>query len=88
MPPPPSTAFSSTGSPSASPHAADSSRSRAADWSSPWYPGSSGTPAASISRFAASFEPIARIADAGGPMNVSPAPTTASANCAFSERKP
>ena len=43
---------------------------------------------ASISRFAASFEPIARIADAGGPMNVSPAPTTASANCAFSERKP
>ena len=39
-------------------------------------------------RFAALFEPIARIADAGGPMNTTPARSQASAKSSFSERKP
>jgi hypothetical protein len=34
------------------------------------------------------FEPIAAIAFAGGPMNVSPASFTRSAKSAFSERNP
>ena len=36
-------------------------------------PGTIGTPAAAISSRARVFEPIASIADAGGPMNVDPA---------------
>ena len=42
----------------------------------------------SISDFAADFDPIARIAAAGGPTKVSPAAAQASANSAFSDRKP
>jgi autotransporter-associated beta strand protein len=47
-----------------------------------------GTPAASISAFAALLPPMARIAAAGGPTKHTPAATQASANAAFSERKP
>ena len=36
--------------------------------------GSSGTPDVSINAFAADFDPIARIADAGGPTNRPPIP--------------
>ena len=41
-----------------------------------------------MSAFAADFEPIARIAEAGGPMKTIPACAQASAKSAFSERKP
>jgi hypothetical protein len=48
----------------------------------------SGTPAFSIKALADDFEPIARIADAGGPMKTMPAAAQASAKPSFSERKP
>jgi hypothetical protein len=51
-------------------------------------PGTIGTPAACISSRARVLEPIASIAAAGGPMNVTPASSSARANAAFSARKP
>ena len=48
----------------------------------------SGTPDRCISAFAADLDPMTRIADAGGPIKVTPADTQASANSAFSDRKP
>ena len=87
FPPPPSTALRSTGLPSPKPHVRLRS-SVSQSCAVPWYPGSSGTPASSISRFAASLDPMSRIDCAGGPMKASPASlATASANSAFS-RKP
>ena len=50
--------------------------------------GSTGTPAAAISFLASTLEPIAAIAAGGGPIQISPASSTACANSAFSERKP
>ena len=47
-----------------------------------------GTLAFSISALARSFKPMARIALAGGPTKVMPAFAHASANSAFSDRKP
>ncbi len=41
-----------------------------------------------MAAFDALFEPIARIADAGGPTKIKPASTLASANAAFSDRNP
>ncbi len=63
-PPPPAEALTSTGKPIS---ASDSTV----------VSGSTGTPAARISALASIFEPIAAIADAGGPIHVSPASTTA-----------
>ena len=51
-------------------------------------PGTIGTPAFAISSRARVLEPIASIADAGGPMKVIPASSSAAANPAFSARKP
>ena len=51
-------------------------------------PGTIGTPAPFISSRARVLEPIASIADAGGPMNVMPASSSRLANAAFSARKP
>ncbi len=51
-------------------------------------PGSTGTPAAAISAFASSFEPIDAIASGVGPTKVSPAAAQSRANPAFSERNP
>ena len=51
-------------------------------------PGTIGTPAFSISSRAAVFEPIASMAEAGGPMNAMSASSHALANAAFSARKP
>lgn len=50
--------------------------------------GSTGTPAAAISRLASILEPIASTASGGGPIQVSPASRTARANAAFSDRNP
>ena len=47
-----------------------------------------GTPAACIACRARVFEPISSIASGGGPIQVSPASSTARANAAFSARKP
>ena len=47
-----------------------------------------GTPASRMRVRAAVFEPMSAIADAGGPIHVSPAASTASAKAAFSARKP
>ncbi len=47
-----------------------------------------GTPASRIRRRASVFDPIASIASGGGPIQVSPAASTARANRAFSARKP
>ena len=74
-PPPPADALTSTGR-SASVTAAGSSS------------GSTGTPASAMSFLASTLEPIAAIAAGGGPIQVSPASSTACANAAFSERKP
>ncbi len=51
-------------------------------------PGTIGTPAACIRSRAAIFEPIASIAPGGGPIQTSPAASTARAKSAFSARKP
>ena len=51
-------------------------------------PGTTGTPAAIISRRARVFSPMAIMDAAEGPMKVSPAAATASENAGFSERKP
>jgi len=51
-------------------------------------PGTIGTPAPAIISRARVFEPIASIADAGGPMNVIPRSSSARANAAFSARNP
>jgi hypothetical protein len=47
-----------------------------------------GTPAAFIRSRASVFDPIASIASGGGPIQVSPASSTARANAAFSARNP
>ena len=79
-------------------------------WSSPWYPGVTGTPAATMifldslwahahgAQWAHApsqqhththlLEPMESMADAGGPMNVTPAFSHIRANLAFSDRKP
>ena len=75
-PPPPADALTSSGKPT----------SDVADTSS--LHGSVGTPASRISRLAPSFDPIAAIAAAGGPTQISPAATTCSAKPAHSERNP
>ena len=51
-------------------------------------PGTIGTPASFISSRARVFEPIASIAEAGGPMKVIPFSSSAVAKAAFSARKP
>ena len=51
-------------------------------------PGTMGTPASAISSRARVFDPIASIAEAGGPMKVMPASSRAAANAAFSARNP
>ena len=51
-------------------------------------PGTIGTPAARIRSRAAIFEPMASIASGGGPIQVSPASSTALAKSAFSARNP
>jgi len=48
----------------------------------------SGTPAFCISALAADLLPMARMADAGGPMKATSAASQASANSSFSDRKP
>jgi hypothetical protein len=50
--------------------------------------GSVGTFASAIRTLASSFDPIMAITFAGGPIQVRPAPVTASANSARSARKP
>jgi hypothetical protein len=62
--------------------------SSAGSLSWPWYPGTSGTPACSISAFAAALLPIAAIAFGGGPMKTRPASAQALAKSSFSLRKP
>jgi hypothetical protein len=47
-----------------------------------------GTPASCIAVRAAVFDPISSIAAGGGPIQTSPASSTARANPAFSARKP
>ena len=83
MPPPPEAALSMTGKPIFL-AAADGFLGRVAASR----PGRSGTPAALILSRAAVFEPIARIALAGGPMNAMPARSHASGSAGFSLRKP
>jgi hypothetical protein len=41
-----------------------------------------------MSAFAAAFDPIAAMAETGGPMNTSPAASHACANASFSDRNP
>ena len=51
-------------------------------------PGTIGTPAAAMRRRAPILEPIASIADGGGPIQIRPASSQARAKAAFSARKP
>ena len=73
-PPPPADALTSTG--------------KSVIWSGSVQVGSIGTPASASSAFASILSPIAAIALAGGPTQVSPASITAAAKSAFSARKP
>ena len=74
-PPPPADAFTSTGR-SASVTASGASSS------------STGTPAAAMSRLDSILEPMDSMAATGGPIQVSPAASTAAAKSAFSDRNP
>ncbi len=56
--------------------------------SAPVAPGTMGTPAARIAARAAVLFPISSIASGGGPIQTSPASSTARAKAAFSARKP
>ena len=51
-------------------------------------PGATGTPAAAIRFRALILSPIASIASASGPTQISPASATVRAKSAFSDRKP
>ena len=51
-------------------------------------PGTIGTPASCMSSRARVFDPMASIAEAGGPMNTVPFSSSALAKAAFSARKP
>mmetsp|Transcript_20450 Transcript_20450/g.48692 ORF Transcript_20450/g.48692 Transcript_20450/m.48692 type:complete len:295 (+) Transcript_20450:1225-2109(+) len=84
FPPPPITAFTSSGNPMR----AASAPSLDGSWSSPWYPGTTGTPAADMISLASRLSPKLRIAEAGGPTNLTPLFAQASAKQAFSDRKP
>ena len=84
LPPPPADALTRTGRPTASAAA----RTPASVWSAGVSPGTTGTPARTISARAPSFEPMLAMASGGGPTNVSPASRHAAANAAFSDRKP
>ncbi len=83
MPPPPAVLFSITGKPMR----AAELRASSALASSP-LPGSSGTPCTSAISRDVCFKPNERICSGVGPMNATPARSHASANSAFSERKP
>ena len=82
-PPPPATAFAKIGNPMASEAARSSSRSLLGGDDR-----STGTPAAIACSFAVTLLPALRSTRAGGPMNVMPAASHASASSGFSERKP
>src|SRR5438094_551347 len=82
VPPPPPDGLSITGKP-----ILRASSSALAGSTAP-LPGVTGTPLMAASRRAASLEPSARMADAGGPMNLIPAASHASGNAGFSARKP
>ncbi len=82
LPPPPAEALTRTGKPISAAAAAGSAPSRSS------WPGTIGTPAASISARARTFEPIASIACGGGPIQTRPASPTRVANSAFSARNP
>lgn len=84
-PPPPPAALTMTGYPISN---AMRSTEAGSSGSAVSGPGTQGTPAAIIARFAAILSPMIAIDEAGGPMKISPAFSTASANAAFSDRKP
>jgi hypothetical protein len=65
--------------------AAISAGSAGRSWSGP---GTQGTPACRIARFAATLSPMIRMQAALGPTKTSPAASTLAANSAFSDRKP
>ncbi len=81
-PPPPAEALTSNGQPIAFSSASSGSASPTVR------EGSVGTPASRMSSFAPIFEPIASIAEAGGPTHASPAAVTSSAKAADSDRNP
>jgi hypothetical protein len=62
--------------------------SRCSAWSSPWYPGTTGTLALDISPLASDLSPMAWMAAAGGPTKAMPRSSQALAKPAFSDRKP
>ena len=68
--------------------AASATAASSASATIPWLPGTTGTPAAAISRRAWSFSPIIRRMSGEGPMNVICEASHTSAKLAFSERKP
>ncbi len=84
MPPPPPAALTAIGYPISSASGAASSTVATGDV----VPGTIGTPAARISARARVLDPIASIAEAGGPTNTSPASSHAWAKLADSARKP
>ena len=84
LPPPPAEAFSRIGYPAFPANAAISAWPAAA----PRIPGTTGTPAFSMSCRLPVFDPIAAIASGVGPTKVRPASRQARAKPAFSARNP
>ena len=84
FPPPPETALIRTGYPILS----ASSASNFSSWFYWWYPGTTGTFALVIIFFDSLLLPMLTIAEAGGPIKVTPFELHSSANPAFSDRNP
>ncbi len=84
FPPPPEAALTTIGSPVSRAKAATGATSAAG----PLIAGSRGAPARRATRRAESLSPSKPIAAGGGPIQVSPASSTAWANAALSDRNP
>ncbi len=84
LPPPPAAGLMSTGNPTRSAPAMRAASSRPGSA----MPGTVATPRDSTACLAEILSPIVSIAEAGGPMNTTPASAHACANAAFSDRKP
>ena len=85
MPPPPAAALSITGIADRAP---PPPRAASTESTGPSLPGTTGTPAAAMSRRAAILSPICWITRQDGPTKISPAASQAWAKRQFSERKP
>ncbi len=87
LPPPPAEAFTSIGQPSSS-SSSSAGSSSSSSTRGMTREGRVGTPAARMSSFEPTFDPMASMAAGGGPTQRKPAPVTTRAKSPDSERNP